>query len=198
VSGTSAPRGPRKTHCVRGHPRTKPNLYPNNTCKLCLLQRGREDRQRPEFQQKRRARRMANIEVERAKQRESYHAHKATKAQWAREYRARHPELTRKICLRRFRMTPEEFEKILNAQGRACAICRTTTPSGKYRQWCVDHDHRCCPGRKKSCGKCIRGLLCASCNHALGEAKDNPAILREMANYIERALEQRLGQKVAA
>jgi hypothetical protein len=50
----------------------------------------------------------------------------------------------------------------------------------------VDHDHACCPGRK-SCGKCVRGLLCNGCNAALGLAAEDPKVLRTLADYIERA-----------
>jgi Autographiviridae endonuclease VII len=32
----------------------------------------------------------------------------------------------------------------------------------------------------------IRGLLCINCNRTLGYGKDNPAILRRLADYLER------------
>lgn len=45
-----------------------------------------------------------------------------------------------------------------------------------------DHDHSCCV---YGCIDCFRGFLCASCNHALGYAKDTPEVLRRLANYLE-------------
>jgi hypothetical protein len=43
----------------------------------------------------------------------------------------------------------------------------------------LDHDHLT--------GK-FRGWLCVSCNRALGLAKDDPDLLRALAEYLERAL----------
>ena len=69
----------------------------------------------------------------------------------------------------RLGITEERFNQILEAQGYACAMCRS--PFGDaFPQ--VDHDHACCEpdptGHAKSCGKCVRGLLCFRCNTALG------------------------------
>lgn len=57
---------------------------------------------------------------------------------------------------------------MFSTQGNACARCKTT----ETKQWCIDHDHNCCPGRF-SCGKCIRGILCKSCNTFLKGLEDS-------------------------
>jgi hypothetical protein len=77
------------------------------------------------------------------------------------------------------------YEAMLEKQGNCCAICGTDSPGGKGR-WHVDHDHACC-GRKRACEKCIRGLLCAACNIGIGYMKDDPALLRKAADYLETA-----------
>ena len=56
----------------------------------------------------------------------------------------------------------DEFNARLAAQGNVCAICGRS-PSCQVRRFSVDHNHACCPGQK-SCGKCIRGILCGWCN----------------------------------
>jgi Recombination endonuclease VII len=68
--------------------------------------------------------------------------------------------------LKRYGMTQEDFDRMLAAQGYACAMGRE--PFGEDSLICIDHDHACCPDEKRSCGKCVRGLLCVSCNTALG------------------------------
>jgi hypothetical protein len=65
-------------------------------------------------------------------------------------------------------LTPERFAQMLETQGFACAMCRT--PFEEDQRICIDHDHACCPPKLPSrcCGKCVRGLLCLTCNVALG------------------------------
>lgn len=75
----------------------------------------------------------------------------------------------------------EDRDLRLAEQGGVCAICRTDCPQG--RGWVIDHDHACCDGIK-TCGKCIRGILCTNCNSMLGQAKDNPDTLIAAAMYI--------------
>jgi hypothetical protein len=87
---------------------------------------------------------------------------------------------------RRHQITLEQFEKLFDKQGRVCAACGSED-SGELspRTWHIDHDHSCCPGRKHTCGKCIRGVLCRWCNLSLGNAKDDPTRLRGLAVYLE-------------
>lgn len=83
----------------------------------------------------------------------------------------RQKKLARIHHLKKNGLTPERFDEMLAGQNNCCAICFTDSPGG-VGTWHIDHDHACCPGRF-SCGNCVRGLLCMSCNHGLGvyEAK---------------------------
>lgn len=87
--------------------------------------------------------------------------------------------------LAKFGLTRNTYEALLAAQGGACAIC-DRPQWGNGNKYAVDHDHACCPG-VKSCGKCVRGLLCNSCNSALGMMDDQPERLRKAAAYLEGA-----------
>lgn len=94
----------------------------------------------------------------------------------------------RRRLIRRHGLSPETFETILAAQGGVCAICLRPDP-GRDKvgrdAWHIDHDHRCCPGQF-SCGKCVRGLLCARCNVMIGYALDRAGTLAAAARYLKR------------
>lgn len=82
----------------------------------------------------------------------------------------------------KYRITAKQYAEILEAQGGVCAICERVNESGNALA--VDHDHSCCPG-VRSCGECIRSLLCVKCNAAIGMMGDDPAQLRKAAAYLE-------------
>jgi hypothetical protein len=62
---------------------------------------------------------------------------------------------------------------------------------GSKEKLCIDHDHACCPRDKfpnsqvYSCGECIRGLLCESCNHSLGRLQEDPRRIEGLLRYLE-------------
>lgn len=84
----------------------------------------------------------------------------------------------------RFGLSEGQLAAMVEAQGDRCALCGTETPGGAGR-WHIDHDHACCSG-KRTCGECIRGLLCNNCNMGLGQFKDDPDLMRRAAEYVER------------
>ena len=86
--------------------------------------------------------------------------------------------------VRIYGVSKERYDEMRAAQGGGCALCGGKNRKGT-RLLSVDHDHACCPG-ERTCGRCIRGLLCDDCNHGLGKLKDDPALLRRAADYIEK------------
>lgn len=66
----------------------------------------------------------------------------------------------------KYGITYEDYERMLAEQGGCCAICGSSDSGGRGR-FHIDHDHSCCP-TQKTCGKCLRGLLCSTCNTRLG------------------------------
>lgn len=72
----------------------------------------------------------------------------------------------------KYGLSPQEYYALVARQGGACAICR------KIKPLCVDHCHLI--------GK-VRGLLCRTCNSALGFWGDSPAVVRRALKYLETA-----------
>lgn len=76
-------------------------------------------------------------------------------------------------------LTKESYKKLFEAQQGRCAVCGVSP-----EKLAIDHDHACCP-KEKSCGKCVRKLLCGTCNSGLGFFKDSPELLIKAAEYLK-------------
>lgn len=75
-------------------------------------------------------------------------------------------------------------DELISRQNGLC-ICRGELIIHGDGTYTVDHDHSCCSGGT-SCGKCVRGLLCQSCNWILGHSGDNARRLLTLAIYLDR------------
>ncbi|MGP3988931.1 endonuclease VII domain-containing protein [Streptomyces sp. 3N207] len=71
---------------------------------------------------------------------------------------------------RQYGMTVGQRKALLDEQFGICPICLKPGPEH------VDHDHE--TGR-------VRGVLCFSCNAALGQFRDRPDVMRRAAAYVE-------------
>jgi hypothetical protein len=78
-------------------------------------------------------------------------------------------------------LTAAQYDALYAKQAGRCAGCRRA--NGGSKRLAVDHDHTCCPG-KTSCGQCVRGLLCDTCNRILGHARDSTGYFERMADYL--------------
>ena len=119
--------------------------------------------------------RLAHREELNARCRAYYAAHR--EAQVARSiaiYRANPDRTIARNRLQRYHLTQEEYDAVLVAQGGVCADCgglETRTFKGRVLALAIDHDHDCCPGQR-TCGSCLRGIVCARCN-SRRTAQDN-------------------------
>ena len=82
----------------------------------------------------------------------------------------------------KYGITLDEKDALLAERG-GCAACGATETTG--HGWHTDHDHACCPGQR-SCGKCVRGILCHACNVTLGQSKESIERLESLINYLRR------------
>ena|ERR1700733_9134953 len=86
---------------------------------------------------------------------------------------------------KKYGITEQQFNEMLRRQNYCCAICGTDNPLGSNGTWAIDHDHSCCPASCRSCGKCIRGILCQLCNQGLGCLRESLSNLRMATAYLE-------------
>lgn len=79
-------------------------------------------------------------------------------------------------------LTKDQFDALLESQDGVCAICKRVELTGKRTRLSVDHDHKCCDG-PRSCGECVRGLLCQNCNSGISRLED---YMEAAKAYLER------------
>jgi hypothetical protein len=85
---------------------------------------------------------------------------------------------------RRHHLSKDAGEAMLTAQGHKCASCNVDlVAEPTRRQYDLDHDHACCPGRK-SCGKCVRAFLCRKCNLIVGAIESDR--YEDAVRYLEK------------
>ena len=108
---------------------------------------------------------------------------RACDASRARDYRKRPHVRAAKVNqfrLRAYGVTADEYDRLLTAQGGVCAVClrpERALRGGIPKTLSVDHDHG---------SGVVRGLLCQSCNTALGLLDDDPVLLAAASFYLLR------------
>lgn len=144
--------------------------------------------------------RKANPEKVAAQQQTQYQRHKEKIKEYQREYNIRNKETVRSkkrvrwhnvtdnereerkekrrnsTLIRRYGISAIEYDVLVVKQGGVCALCKIPDKTGAYGILDVDHCHRT--------GK-VRGLLCVSCNHALGVLGDSREGLLKALEYID-------------
>jgi Recombination endonuclease VII len=95
------------------------------------------------------------------------------------EYKRRPEVLAANVVSKRKMLTgftPELFAAAIAHQNGCCAICLVLLSTLPRKQIHADHCHAT---------KRPRGVLCHSCNAALGHMKDDPDRLRRALSYLE-------------
>ena len=131
---------------------------------------------------------MAYAEVWKANHPEEHKEHsRRSMAKW-RKNPLNRPKVRAGQLRIRYGLSSEQYAVLFSKQNGVCAVCfRPETAkqkTGKIQRLSVDHNHKCCPG-KRSCGKCVRGLLCSQCNIALGYLDDDPVRMGALIAYIK-------------
>lgn len=76
---------------------------------------------------------------------------------------------------RRYGVTREDYDAMLERQNGVCGICGTKEPGKGNKYFHIDHDH----DTKK-----VRGLLCDKCNRGIGLLGDNALVVIEAYKYL--------------
>lgn len=78
---------------------------------------------------------------------------------------------------KKYNLTEHEYFALCDSQNYSCAICHTHIDKLRHIQLYVDHSH--------TTNK-VRGLLCGSCNTALGMINDSIPLLKNAIKYLRK------------
>lgn len=101
------------------------------------------------------------------------------KKAWLERNQHKRAEINRNWKLRNvYGITPEHYDEIYHRQGGKCAICFSGIAwgTGDNNSLHIDHDHET---------QYVRGLLCGSCNMAIGLLKENITFLQNAVSYLQ-------------
>ena len=114
---------------------------------------------------------------------------------WVRDYQDSDPRNRKRSdnLWRLYRITEDEYDDLRAAQNYECAIChiheddidlkrvggRPRADGASLVKFALQVDH--CHDRDA-----IRGLLCPDCNSGIARLRDDPAVMRRAADYVER------------
>ena len=105
--------------------------------------------------------------------------HRARGRAWKTANKEKHRVSQRASELKhKYNMTLEDYDLMSADQNHVCAICYKPDPAG--RRLAVDHNHET--------GK-IRGLLCHTCNRAIGLLRDDRTLLSRASEYLGKSEE---------
>lgn len=96
--------------------------------------------------------------------------------EYNREWRSRNKDkVVANYIKHAYGLSREEYDALLKEQGGVCAICKQECRV--HGRLSVDHCHRT---------NIVRGLLCVSCNTALGHLEDDPNRLLVAIEYLTK------------
>lgn len=128
-------------------------------CKRCLCARAQE-----------RSKRKPKPPGYYAAKSKKYLARKKGTPEWRRQCRWRNAQRYWPGC--NIKQVQRNWEQLYEAQGGVCGSCQ------ELKELVVDHCH--------DTGK-VRGLICSSCNLAIGHIKDDPKKALLLCRYLKRA-----------
>lgn len=135
-------------------------------------------------QERSRAYRADNLEAVRTTDRELKRRlrtdpdYNAAQREYKKRWRHANPEKVRDRSRRtRYKLKAGEYEQMIADQENRCAACGDEMLPTPH----IDHCHKT---------QVVRGLLCPSCNVALGHLRDDPERVAKLLAYIERHAEE--------